>query len=627
MNVVGKLAVAVVCLAASVGIAWSIWTRVGPYGAEIVPEAKLAQHRPIEVLVDGYVSSKECRSCHPKNYASWHASYHRTMTQVAAPDSIHGDFSAASMTFDGRYYELQRRGDQFWAVMDDPDLPLNPDDETATRIERPIALVTGSHHLQLYWYPVGQSRVLGLLPVHYLKDEQQWLPASATLLRPHAEFSSDTGRWNMRCIQCHTTHGRTRPDEVGTDSEVAEFGISCEACHGPGHDHVQHRSGTSASDTGPDKTIVNPSRLDAKTASQICGLCHSYTMAKNLQSEKQEQSEGFRYRPGQQLTDSLLLVRRDAPTRQHLKSVGIEADKHFDERFWSDGMVRVAGREFNGMIGSGCYERGELSCLSCHTMHQPATDTRSASDWANQQLKHDPNSDDSCLQCHQREQYAASSHTHHAENSDGSRCYNCHMPFTTYGLLRALRSHQIESPNVATSVATGRPNGCNLCHLDKSLGWTAEHLTNWFNQSAPSLAAEQVEISAALRWALSGDAGQRAVIGWNMGWAPAQAASGTDWLPPVLSQLMQDNYEVVRKIGYKSLTTLPAYADIEFNFVAPISDRNAVTREIAKRWTATPLPSSTERPAILIDQHGKLDKPKFDRLLLRRDRRPVVLLE
>jgi hypothetical protein len=30
---------------------------------------------------DGFVGSARCRSCHPQAYESWHASWHRTMTQ------------------------------------------------------------------------------------------------------------------------------------------------------------------------------------------------------------------------------------------------------------------------------------------------------------------------------------------------------------------------------------------------------------------------------------------------------------------------------------------------------------------------------------------------------------------
>lgn len=620
----------VLVLAIAVVVSAVVWR--SRQRSETVPEMKLAEHRPAEVLVDGYVSSTECKACHERNYESWHASYHRTMTRLASPETVHGDFSVPPMTFEGRYYELQRRDDQFWAVMDDPDGRVDPHDPTASRIERPMALVTGSHHLQMYWYPVGQSRVMGLLPVHYFKDDGIWLPASATMLRPPGEFSSDTGRWNVRCIQCHTTHGRTRPDAVGADSQVAEFGISCEACHGPAESHVRFRRDAAASvevSTSGETSdpIVNPGKLDAKTASQICGLCHSYTMAKNVESESHEATHGFYFRPGQQLTDSLVVERRDDATREHLKSVGARPEMHFDERFWSDGMVRVAGREYNGMIESGCFQRGEMSCMSCHSMHQREDDSRSAEDWANQQLIHPRDSDQSCVQCHAVDRYASTAHTHHAEGSSGSRCNNCHMPYTTYGLLRALRSHQIESPRVATSVSTGRPNGCNLCHLDKSLGWTATHLAEWFQQPAPELTEDDRQLSAATVWALSGDAGQRAIVAWNMGWAPAIEASGSDWMPPILAQLMQDNYDVIRRIGYKSLTQLPGYQDVAFNFVAPVSERGPVVREVMQRWNASKRDDRSERGMVLLDERGQLEQKTVDRLLLRRNRRPVVLLE
>ena len=45
--------------------------------------------------------------------------------------------------------------------------------------------------------------------------------------------------------------------------------------------------------------------------------------------------------------------------------------------FWSDGMVRATGREYNGLIDSPCYKNATddaatLSCFSCHSMHQTA---------------------------------------------------------------------------------------------------------------------------------------------------------------------------------------------------------------------------------------------------------------
>lgn len=620
-------------LLGALGIGIYHWTSGGSRPT-IVSDVELATHRPAEVLVDDYVGSAACRSCHERNFSTWSSSYHHTMTQLPSPQSVLGNFDDVHLDYDGRHYHLQRRGDQYWAVMHDPDQPLDREHPDATRIERPITLVTGSHHMQLYWYATGQSRVLGLLPVHYLMEEKKWLPARATLLRPtDDQFSSETGRWNQRCIQCHTTHGRSRPLSGGSgmDSEVAEFGISCEACHGPGAKHVEFRRQKLTSQTPPQKPaadpIVNPATLSSKSGSQVCGLCHSYTFAKSTTSELQEMSQGFFYRPGQQLSDSLVLVRRDDATRNHLKRFQVDPDVHFEERFWSDGMVRVAGREYNGMVESPCYLRGEMSCLSCHVMHKPQDDPRELTQWANRQVKHEMDSDHACLQCHSVEKFATAAHTHHEEASSGSRCYNCHLPHTTYGILRAMRSHQIESPNATVTKKTGRPNGCNLCHLDKTLEWTADHLSQWYGQAKPTLTDDERATAASIRWALSGDAGQRAIAGWNMGWEPALAASGQDWLPPILAQLLRDDYDVVRMIAFRSLRKLNGYENIDFDFVGPARQREAVAKTVREQWDAAHTSRSGNRPELLLDEQGQLLRERFQRLNFQKNRRPVVLLE
>src|SRR3954453_17446919 len=53
--------------------------------------------RPTQVHLDGYRASDGCRACHPSQYASWHASYHRPMTQLATPQAIATSFD----TFNG----------------------------------------------------------------------------------------------------------------------------------------------------------------------------------------------------------------------------------------------------------------------------------------------------------------------------------------------------------------------------------------------------------------------------------------------------------------------------------------------------------------------------------------------
>src|SRR5262245_46397680 len=69
---------------------------------------------PARTTMDGYVSSSACQSCHPAEYQTWHSSYHRTMTQVAGPDTVLGDFDDVELELTGRTYRLSRDGERFW---------------------------------------------------------------------------------------------------------------------------------------------------------------------------------------------------------------------------------------------------------------------------------------------------------------------------------------------------------------------------------------------------------------------------------------------------------------------------------------------------------------------------------
>src|SRR5262249_24460250 len=153
--------------------------------------------------------------------------------------------------------------------------------------------------------------------------------------------------------------------------------------------------------------------------------------------------------------------------------------------------------EYNGLQASPCFRGGEFTCISCHEMH-PANQQRvSLAKWADSsQLKSKMDSDDACLQSHKTFVTDISAHTHHATTSAGSRCYNCHMPHTTYGLLRGIRSHQVSSPNVQESIGYHRPNACNLCHLDQTLAWTANKLHNWYKHSIPELSSDDESIAS-----------------------------------------------------------------------------------------------------------------------------------
>ena len=235
-----------------------------------------------------------------------------------------------------------------------------------------------------------------------------------------------------------------------------------------------------------------------------------------------------------------------------------------------------------------------------------------------------------CINCHHEFAHPEkiSAHTFHAEKSAGSKCYNCHMPHTSYGLLKAIRSHQISSPSVQESLNTGRPNACNQCHLDKTLAWTADHLTQWYGIEKPELTVDQSEVAAAVLWLLRGDAGQRALAAWSFGWQDAQQASGLDWIAPYLGQLLEDPYDAVRYIAYRSLRRLPQYSEIQYNFIGSPAHRSEMRDEVMKLWNASGgVAQRNGADQILLDENGQLDASRFNRVLKARDDRPVSLVE
>lgn len=195
-----------------------------------------ARDRPLEVRDQGYVSSAACKSCHPNNYATWHGSYHRTMTQVATPENAIAPFDGAELRAEAQSFRLRRRGRELFVEIHDPasQPPVT---------EKRIVLFTGSHHMQLYWFPSGHGRELSLLPFAYLRADARFVPRSAAFIKPPGSpeyWGLETGRWNTNCIHCHATQGRVSVTSKVADREsrVAEFGIACEACHGPAAAHV-----------------------------------------------------------------------------------------------------------------------------------------------------------------------------------------------------------------------------------------------------------------------------------------------------------------------------------------------------------------------------------------------------
>ncbi len=641
-------------------------------------DPELAKALPQRDVAASFASSESCRTCHPQEYASWHASYHRQMTQVARVETILGPFDGTTVEDAGRVHRLVRRGDELWVESS----PVEGDtagaasgsaptrDASAGGTEtaaggtetaaggtsaRRVVMTTGAHHMQICWTSSGKGNLLDELPVIYIRDDLpgggRWAPLEASYLSPSPAGAAQQTHWNRDCILCHATGGKPGLDqEAGSaTTKVADLGIACEACHGPGERHVRlHRDRTANGSGEPGaeddvQAIINPPKLRPERSAQVCGHCHSLASFQTDQLTEDFFHAGSPFRPGDDLLQTRMTV-----LPAHMSAEQIEAHQRynpfFDGSYWPDGMVRVAGREYNGLLESTCYQKGGMTCLSCHSMHQSEP---------NDQLSSTGGGNEACFQCHASYRDNLAAHTHHSPGSTGSLCYNCHMPHTTYGLFKAIRSHQISSPNVAVTLSTGRLAACNLCHLDQTLAWTASKLAQWYGQPAVEVDDERRTLSAAAVGLTKGDPVQRVLLGWIAGWRPSlecgaatlagqtQAeteegaaqpgsgpAAGNHWLAPLLALLLEDESPVIRLVAWRSLRSLDARYAVNFDFVASAPLRAEAARQVVERWQAAPLAErSLGGERVLIKPDGQLDRERIETLLKGRDQSQLRIQE
>jgi predicted CXXCH cytochrome family protein len=578
------------------------------------------------------VGSGACRSCHPGEHASWHRTFHRTMTRVATPDVVSAPFDGRPVEVEGRSVTMFRKRDELWARLPDPDVVAR---ETiagnaapyaaASLVERRVVMATGSHHQEVFWVGGERGNELRLAPVAFLLDERRFVSRRDAFPQP-PDAPQHAVRWNSNCVACHATLGRPAHDESTDrfDTTAAELGIACEACHGAGGEHVaRHRNPiermVAYASRDPDPTIVNPARLPPERAAEVCGQCHSYTVPKD---ERAFWAVGYSesYRPGDVLAESRTRVLPPAhdPIDPHRETEASPLDAEMSSLFWPDGTLRVGGRELNAMEASACFVKGDgkrkITCLSCHSMHQSEPDD---------QLRRG-SVDAPCVKCHEDVAKNVTAHTHHAENSSGSSCVNCRMPFTTYALFKGIRSHRIDSPDPRRASADRRPNACNLCHTDQTLAWTSDRLRALYGKVESGFARD-TRRSAVLEDLLAGDAAERAIAAWALGRREGQRAAGSDWQAAMLAELLADPYAAVRKVALGSLRTLPGFAGFEADFVGPPEARRDARERALAIWRRGWTPRTA--PALLLDATAGRDEAALRALTATRDDRPMTISE
>lgn len=562
--------------------------------------------RPFAVRQAGWAGSTTCKSCHPDHHASWHRTFHRTMTQDATAGAVAGAFDGRTVRYQGVDARPVERDGRFFLEFAD----LASGRTAVFEIERTV----GSRRYQQYLARRPGDPNFYRLPLLWHIGERRWVHLNGAFLGADGEdYWAHFATWNANCIFCHNTgpepglrnypammDRQSRGEPVSFDrdarfeSHVAELGVACESCHGPASEHARRnrnplRRYVLHAGARRDPTIVHPEALPPERQVDLCGQCHGQRTGHSVDDLVGWMENGPTFRAGDRLADHVQPVWRDTPVPP-----GVDPEL-FRPRFWADGTPRLTAYEYQGIVQSPCFQRGELSCLSCHTMHegdvrgqlQPAMRTQAA-----------------CINCHRGIGADVQAHTHHLPDGPGSNCYGCHMPRAVYGIMEIHRSHRIESPDAARDAAAGRPDACTSCHVDRSLAWAARSTAAWWGPSrgrAPGTRAEgadleTVDVVASLA---AGDPLQRAVAARvvDVEETPLPARHRAFLIPHLLLAL-EDDYPAVRRFAAMSLASLVAELEAdgfacglaeplaELDFLATPGERQRRVAELWRRWRA-----------------------------------------
>ena len=376
------------------------------------------------------------------------------MTAEATPADVKGDFSGATLQQGSVTARMARDGrGGYQMTFTSPGAPPRTVEVVRT---------VGSRRYQQYLARDGDT--YWRLPVAWHVEEQRWFPMTGAFLFssepwrvPHrpassggqsppalavgsdrrpvfggGDFNRHVTRWNDNCVFCHNVapNPARDPGSGRFATTVAELGVACEACHGPGAEHAARnanplRRWTLRSSGAADPTIVNPSRLTPARAADLCGRCHGQRIADQIAPLLEH---GDPFVPGDDLAVESSPLWRDTP-------LGAEREA-FAERFWDDGTPRLTAYEYQGLLQSPCTMRGPMTCTSCHGMHEGDPRGQIRARFGGRA------SNTICTGCHTAlaAPEASRSHAHHDPAGEGgqgggTRCVSCHMPRIVYGVL------------------------------------------------------------------------------------------------------------------------------------------------------------------------------------------------
>lgn len=371
---------------------------------------------------DHFLGDETCKKCHVDQFKSWEGSHHDKAMQIASDSTILANFNTSFKSQGIRSKFFKKDGD-FYANTEGPDGKYH---------DYKIVYTFGLTPLQQYIvkFPDGHYQCLRTA---WDSEKNKWFDLYPDFKVVHSEWlhwSRGGLNWNNMCSDCHSTNVRENYNEASHsyDTKFSIINVNCEACHGPGKDHVAdvNRLGEAYKNSGAMKMT-----LDTKPKELVdqCARCHM----------RREQISGNYNFEGTMLDHYY----------PQLITEGI---------YHPDGQILDEDYVYGSFVQSKMYHN-DVTCINCHDAHSL-------------KLKFEGNN--LCAQCHIPETYDTPEHHFHTQNTEGAQCINCHMTGKTYMGNDFRRDHSFRIPRPDQSIKYNTPNACTQCHKDKSNEWAWE---------------------------------------------------------------------------------------------------------------------------------------------------------
>jgi mono/diheme cytochrome c family protein len=226
-------------------------------------ETTFSEFRPRrEIPGVEFVGSAVCAACHGQEGSSHSQTSMAHALHIASESSVLR--SHPRMTFQsGPYaYEIASDGRQvLYRVTDGEE-----------SIREPILYAFGNAHIaQTYIFRHDGKLYEGRVSYYKTIDRLDWTIGDVQNPTPSLEEAAGrdiSGDEARNCFSCHGT-AATVGNKLRLENLIA--GVGCEACHGPGAEHVAAMK----AGAGENLYIFNPRKLGAEALSQeFCGACH-----------------------------------------------------------------------------------------------------------------------------------------------------------------------------------------------------------------------------------------------------------------------------------------------------------------------------------------------------------------